>query len=192
MRAKILLAAAVMVTAGPTLAGEKAELNCVQNGYSAAQRAEVDGLLARVNILGEGEDPAMDALGGLVVGSVSACAQQFGWDETEFEAGTLYEFARLLEVGFRRHGQLSGDEIAAVDFALARGDRTALWAALENQAGAGMTIGDDSASDAEANLFGLFILETGLGLDEAKAEQVGIYLAAKAMQRTNSRRFTAQ
>lgn len=192
MRGLLLFAGAALVSATPAAAGEKAELACVQNGYSAQQRAEVDGLLAKVDILGEAEDPAMDALGALVIGSASACATTFDWDETEFESVMLFEFGRLLEIGFRRHGNLTRDEIGAVDEALAQGDRSALWAALEEQLGAGMATGDESVSDENAEVFGLFILETGLGLDDAKAEQVGVYLAAKAMQRFNARQFTAQ
>lgn len=193
MRGFVLLAGAALVTAAaPALAGEQGELSCLQNGYTVAQISEIDGLLGKVSMLGSGEDPAMDALGLVVMTGALACAEKLGWSEAEVEPALFYEFGRLLEVGFLRHGNLSEGEIAKVDTALAKGDRTALWAALEEQLAIGMDGQHDSVSDENATLFGLFMLETGLGLDEAKAEQVGVYLAAKAMQRASARQFVAQ
>lgn len=192
MRAMLLLAGAALMTTAPAFAGEQGELDCVANGYTAEQRAELDGLLADVDLLSQGENPGLDAVGAVVMARASECAMQFEWSEAEVEPALLHEFGRLLEVGFLRHGQLTPSEIAAVDAALARGDRTALWAALEAQLASGMAGDAEIVSDANATVFGLFILETGLGLDEAKAEQVGVYLAAKAMQRASARQFVAQ
>jgi hypothetical protein len=163
----------------------------LQNSYTAQQKTEIDGLLAKMNILGEGEDPAMDAMGVLVLGAVEGCMTKYDWGDTEIEPALLYEFGRLMEVGFLRHGSLSAAEIAKVDAALAQGDRTALWAALEAQLAQGMTGDTESVSDENAAVFGLFIMEAGLPLDEVKGEQVGVYLAAKAMQRASARQFTA-
>ncbi len=192
MRAIVLLAGAALMTAAPAMAREQSELSCLENGYSADQRREIDGLLGQVSLLGSGEDPAMDALGEVVLTGAMACAETLGWSEAEVEPALLYEFGRLMEIGFRRHGNLSEGDIAKVDTALAKGDRTALWAALEDQLALGMNGEPDSVSDESATLFGLFMLESGVGLDEAKAEQVGVYLAAKAMQRASARQFTAQ
>ncbi|MBU7580037.1 MAG: hypothetical protein KAF27_06145 [Porphyrobacter sp.] len=191
MRGMLLLGCAALTIAAPAWAGDKAELACVQKGYTAEQTAQVDGLLAKVNILAEGEDPAMDALGMLVMGVASECMTRYDWSDAEIEPALLYEFGRLMEVGFRRHGSLAASEIAQIDAALGRGDRTSLWAALEEQLAIGMAGQTDSVSDANAEVFGLFIMETGIGLDEAKGEQVGVYLAAKAMQRASARQFTA-
>lgn len=192
MRRLLLLAGAALMTASPALAREQSELACVENGYTAGQRAEIDGLLSKLEILGAGESPAMDALGLVVVTGAMECAEKFGWSEAEVEPALLYEFGRLMEVGFLRHGQLTESEIARVDTALAKGDRTALWTALEDQLAVGMGGDTETVSDENASIFGMFMLETGLGLDEAKAEQVGIYLAAKAMQRASAREFVAR
>ncbi len=191
MRGMLLLGAAALTMAAPAWAGEKGELACLQNSYTAEQKTQIDGLLAKVNILGEGEDPAMDAMGILVLGAAEGCMTRFEWTDTEIEPALLYEFGRLMEVGFLRHGKLSANEIAQVDAALGRGDRTALWAALEAQLAQGMGGDTETVSDENAAVFGLFIMETGLPLDEAKGEQVGVYLAAKAMQRASLRQFTA-
>jgi hypothetical protein len=186
-----MLAGAALTMTAPAWAGEKAELNCVPNAYTAEQKTELDGLLGKINILAEGEDPAMDALGVLVMTTASDCATRFGWSDAELEPALFHELGRLMEIGFVRHGQLSSEEIASVDAALAKGDRTALWAALEEQLAQGMAGDVETVTDANALLFGTFMLESGVGLDEAKAEQVGVYLAAKAMQRASARQFTA-
>lgn len=191
MRAMLLVAGAALTMASPAWAGDKAELACMPKAYSAEQTAEIDGLLARVDIMGEGEDPAMDGLGGVVLSVAMECASQFDWSDAEMEPALLHEFGRLMEVGFVRHGQLSASDIAKIDAALAKGNRASLWAALEEQLTQGMTGGGDEVSDTNAEIFGQFILETGVGLEESKAEQVGVYLAAKAMQRASARQFTA-
>jgi len=187
----LLLGAAALTMAVPAWAGEASELSCLPNSYTAEQKTEIDGLLGKVNLLGEGEDPAMDALGMLVLGVAEDCMTQFDWTEAEIEPALLHEFGRLMEVGFRRTASLSANEIAQVDAALGRGDRTALWAALEAQLAQGMGGDTETVSDENAAVFGLFILETGLALSEAKGEQVGVYLASKAMQRASARQFTA-
>jgi hypothetical protein len=191
MRGMLLLGAAALTMAAPAWAGEASELSCLPNSYTAEQKTEIDGLLGKVNLLGEGEDPAMDALGMLVLGVAEDCMTQFDWTEAEIEPALLHEFGRLMEVGFRRTASLSANEIAQVDAALGRGDRTALWAALEAQLAQGMGGDTETVSDENAAVFGLFILETGLPLSEAKGEQVGVYLASKAMQRASARQFTA-
>lgn len=191
MRGMLLLGAAALTMAVPAWAGEASELSCLPNSYTAEQKTEIDGLLGKVNLLGEGEDPAMDALGMLVLGVAEDCMTQFDWTEAEIEPALLHEFGRLMEVGFRRTASLSANEIAQVDAALGRGDRTALWGALEAQLAQGMGGDTETVSDENAAVFGLFILETGLALSEAKGEQVGVYLASKAMQRASARQFTA-
>jgi hypothetical protein len=188
---RALLLAGALAMASPVQAGESAELSCVPDGYSAAQKSRIDGLLANGNIFDAGENPAMDAIAEVVVGSASDCATQFDWSEAELKPALLHEFGRLMEVGFIRHGALSAGEIAQVDAALAKGDRRSLWAALEKQLAMGMAGEGELLNDASTEVFGLFIIETGLGLDEAKAEQVGVYLAAKAMQRVSARDFAA-
>jgi len=187
----LLVAGAALTMASPAWAGDKAELACISDAYSAEQTAEIDGLLARVDVMGEGEDPAMDGLGALVLGVASDCATRFGWSDAEMEPALLHEFGRLMEIGFLRHGKLAAGDIAKVDAALAKGNRASLWAALEEQLTQGMTGGGDGVSDTNAEIFGQFILETGVGLEETKAELVGVYLAAKAMQRASARQFVA-
>lgn len=195
MRAKLLLAGAALVTglvtATPAFAGERSELACVPDSYTADQKAEIDGLLARIDVLSDGGDAAMDSLGMVVMSGAAGCISQFGWSDAEIEPALLHEFGRLLEVGFLRHGELSKAEIAKVDATLAKGNRDTLWTALEAQISQGMEGDTETVSDENATIFGLFIMETGIGLEQDKAEQVGVYLAAKAMQRASVRQFTA-
>jgi hypothetical protein len=191
MRGMLILAGAALTLASPAAAGDTGELACLEKTYTAAQRAELNGLIGTVNILGTGEDPALARLAELVTTTASACAAQLDWSEAELQPALLFEFGRLMEAGFLRNDKLTEDEMAAIDAALATGDRSDLWAALEEQLGAGMAGDADTVSDQNVDIFGSFILETGVGLDLDKAELVGVYLAAKAMQRASARQFAA-
>jgi hypothetical protein len=188
---KVLLAAvaAALAPASAAEAAEAAEIGCVAQRYSPDQQSELDALLPAVDALGGG---SMEALGALIGGAATQCASTHGWDALQFELALLNELGRLLELAMRRHGPLSSEEIARLDAALAQGDRTALWAALEEQMAAGFSGSDAETNDGGAMLFGSFMLETGIGLDNAKAEQVGAFLAAMAMQRVSARRFAQQ
>lgn len=190
MRAFVLASAALMMASGAQ-AGTGDELACIQQSYTAAQSSQVDRLLPQVDILGSEQSPAMDTLGGIVGETVAGCVMKLKWDDREFESAVLYEVGRLLETGMRRHGPLTQAEIARVDTALARGDRSALWTAIEQQVAVGMNGSEEEISEGDSVLMGAFMLEIGVGLDANKAEQVGAFLATLAMQRASRRQFTA-
>lgn len=191
MRGLMLTGLAIATMATPAWAGDAAELNCVENGYTAQQKAELDRLLGKIDVLGESTDPAMDALGEVVVGAATACMTSFDWSEDELNPAMIYEFGRLMEASFRTGNTLPAGDIAKIDAALGRGDRSALWAVLEEQIDAGMAGEEGDVSDAGAATLGLFIIETGIGTEGTKPELVGVYLTAKAMQRVSARQFTA-
>ncbi len=191
MRAFWLAGSALLMASG-AYAADPEELGCMEQSYSADQSGEINGLLPQIDMLASGDNPAMDAMG-VLVGTVAAdCAATYQWNEAEFEPAILFELGRLMEVAIRRHGPLPQEDITRIDAALAKGDRTALWTALEEQVALGMAGVPDSISDGNAMVFGTFMLETGLGLDEKKAEQVGAFLATRAMQRASRRAFAAQ
>lgn len=193
MMRKMLLAGAALMMGTTAQAGEPGELGCIAKGYTAEQRTELDGLLPKVDFLGgSADDPAMEAFAQIVFASVTSCGEKFSWGDAELEPAMLHEIGRLIEVGFRRHGPFKAEQIAKIDATLAKGDRSALWKALEEQFSIGMSDSDVSVSDENAVVFGQFMDETGLGLDEKTAEQVGVYLAAKVMQRASARNFAAQ
>lgn len=192
MRAMLLLAGPALMIASSASAGEQAELACIQKGYSAEQKAEVDSLVGKVDVIGESNDPALESLGTLVMSVATGCGTQYGWTDPEAGSALLYEFGRLMELGFRRSGKLTNAEIARIDTALGKGDREALWDALEDQIAQGMGGDVETVNEANAEMFGNFILELGLGTDGGKPEQIGVYLAAKAMQRASARNFTSQ
>jgi hypothetical protein len=189
----LLLAGPALMMASAASAGEQAELACIQQGYDAAQKAELDSLVGKVDILGDGNDPAIESLGTLVVSVATGCGTKYGWTDPETGGALLYEFGRLMELGFRRSGKLTNAEIAKIDTALDKGDRDPLWAALEAQIAQGMSGDVETVNGANAEIFGTFILELGIdNVEEDKAEQIGVYLAAKAMQRASARDFTSQ
>lgn len=190
MRGYVLGAASLLMASGAQ-AGNGDELACMQQSYTAEQSGQLDRLLPQVDLLGSSQSPAMDTLGGIVGEVVAGCVMKLKWEDREFESAVLFEVGRLLETGMRRHGPLTQAEISRVDTALARGDRTALWTAIEQQVAIGMSGGEEEISDADSVLMGAFMLEIGVGLDVNKAEQVGAFLATRAMQRASRREFTA-
>lgn len=192
MRGSFVLAGAALMIASPGHAGDVKELACAEQAYTLEQRAQIDGLLPQIDILSAGDNPALDELGALVGMTAMQCGDQLQWDEADFEPAILFELGRLMEIGMRRHGPLTPAEIAKVENALAKGDRTRLWSAIEEQVAVGMTGGEASVSDDNAVVFGAFMLEAGLGLDVEKAEYVGAFLATMAMQRASTRIFAAE
>ena len=191
MRAFVLGGAALLM-ASAAQAGNGDELRCMQKSYTAAQNGQLDRLLPQVDLLGNADSPAMDPLGELVGEVVMGCATKHDWTDIEFETAILFEIGRLLETGMRRHGPLKQAEIAKVDAALARGDRSALWSAIERQVAVGMSGEEAVISDDDTVVMGAFMLEIGVGFDMTKAEQVGAFLATRAMQRASRREFTAE
>jgi hypothetical protein len=191
MRGLLFLAgAAALTTAVPAWAGDASELAFVKDGYTAEQRSEIDRLVTQVDMLGDEQDMTMDDLGFVVLDSALRYSEKFGWGDDELQPAMPYELGPLLEIGFVRQGKLAASDIAKIDATLAKGDRTALWAAMEEQVGVGMS-GEGDVGDGNAALFGIFLLETGIGLEDDKAELAGIYLGAKAMQRVSARQFVA-
>ena len=52
MRAMLLLAGPALMMASAASAGEQAELACIQKGYTAEQKAEVDSLVGKIDVIG--------------------------------------------------------------------------------------------------------------------------------------------
>lgn len=186
------LAGMALALASGAQAGELAELDCMAKSYTTDQSREIDRLLPAVDMLAAGENPEMNALGMLVGSAAMECASSFEWDDAEFEPAVFFELGRLMEQAVRRHGPLPREDVARIDQALAKGDRAALWRALEEQVALGVAGQPDSISNANAMVLGAFMLEIGAGLDEAKGEQVGVLLATMAMQRSSRRAFAGQ
>jgi hypothetical protein len=189
---KLMFAGIALMMASAAQAGEPGELACIPQGYTAAQKADIDALLPKVDFLFSSEDDqAMTSLAVIAMASAASCTDKFGWSEAELEPALIHELGRLLETGFRRHGPFTPAQFDKIDATLAKGDRTAVWKALEEQFSKGMDGGDVSVSTANALVLGAFIMETGIGADEKTGELVGVYLAAKVMQRSTARDFAA-
>ncbi len=192
MRRMLLLAGVALMLASGARAADKAELGCIAETYTAEQRGQIDALLPRVNLLSGGADPAVDELGIVIATTAAECSETFSWNEAQLETAFLYEFGRAAELAIRRHGPLSASDIAKVDAALGKGDRTTLWNALEAQVASGMAGDTETVEPGAALVFGAFMMETGVNLDGDMPEQVGAFLATKAMQRMSARDFSDQ
>jgi hypothetical protein len=104
----------------------------------------------------------------------------------------FFELGRLMEQAIRRHGPLNRDEVAKIDATLAKGDRSSLWMALEEQVALGVSGQTGEVSPRNEMLFEAFMVELGIGMDQAKGEQVGAFLGALTMQRVSRRTFAEQ
>lgn len=189
---RVLLAAAAMMMAQPALAEGPGDLTCMAQSYSPEQRAELDALLPEFKVENGGNDLVGNQMGELVVIVANECMTRLGWSEEQLLPAVLFELGRFMEIAFVRHGPLSTEELERIEATLADGDRTALWNALETEVQVGMSGQASDGGTDNALIYGQFMLEAGFGLDTAKAEQIGILLGAKAMQRFSTREFGAQ
>lgn len=181
-------ALALPLLATPAFAQDKG-LNCMAESYSASQRAELDDLATRARFGEEGTNSAADAMGDMAMQAVQECIAQRGWTQEQAMYAAFYELGRVSEAGFRASGQLSDSDLAAIDRALATGDRSALWAGVERGLMGGMTGSNAEPSTGDAITMGAFILGTGLGEDEAV--RIGILLGFMGLQRVGEREFLA-
>lgn len=189
---RILLAGAALMMAQPAFAAGPNDLTCMANTYSAEQQAKLDALLPQFKIENGGADPVATAMGEVIFVAVTDCMAQHDWNESQIMPAILFEIGRFMEAAFAQYGPMTAEEISRLEDALAKGDRTELWAALEGEVKAGMTGEPKAGGPNNAILYGRFMLEAGFGLDTTKAEQIGIFLGAKAMQRFSQREFGAQ
>jgi hypothetical protein len=189
---KFLLAAAAIMMAQPALAAGPEGLACMANSYTPEQQAQLDALLPQLKIENGGADPVGMQMGEVAIAAATECSTRLGWGEAQLLPAVLFEIGRFMEAAFVKHGPMSAEELERIEATLADGDRTALWEALEGEVRSGMTGQASQDGTDNALIYGQFMLEAGFGLDTTKAEQIGILLGAKAMQRFSTREFGAQ
>ncbi|WAT18116.1 hypothetical protein OZN62_00635 [Aurantiacibacter sp. MUD11] len=183
------LALALPLGATPALAQQKG-LTCMESAYTDSQRSEIAELGPQVRF-GDGNaaNPAADRLGSIAMAAVEQCITRHGWNEELAMYAAFYELGRLNNIAYRASGELTPTQLRQIDDALATGDRTRLWEAIERGLMGGMT-GQDSAPPAgDAITLGAFVLGAGLGDDEANAVKVGILLGFMGLQRVGEREF---
>jgi hypothetical protein len=187
-------AALVLSVTNPAAAqaAEPDELGCIAATYSPEQQGEVDALLPGLDLLFQRRSAMLDQLSLIILASASVCDSTYDWSDAEQESAMPNELGRLMELALRRHGRLTGEDVARVDALLATGDRSALWAALERHIGIGLAGRNEAIAHDEAIVMGQFIGDTGVGPEERKIEEISVYLAAKTMQRISARAFAVQ
>lgn len=192
MMRRFSLAAVAVMMAQPALAADPQSLTCMAQSYTAEQQGQLDNWLPSLKIDEAGNDPVANQMGEMIFIVTSGCKEMHGWSDTQFQPAFLFEFGRIMELAFTRYGPMTREEIARLEATLAKGDRAALWSALEGEVISGMSGEAATTSTGNAMLYGQFMIEAGFGLDATKAEQIGIFLGAKAMQRYSEREFGAQ
>jgi len=101
-----------------------------------------------------------------------------------------YELGRVMERGYRESGELTVEQLATFDATLAKGDRTALWASVENVLVASMIEGAAQPDSSDYLVFGMFFEELSAVPDPGFDEKVGMLLGLMSMQEYSAREFT--
>ena len=180
---------AVAALATPLQAQDSVE--CTQNTYTEAQKQKIAEILPRFTGDVAAEEAANIELGDSAGGVVDICAQEHGWTAEEKELAAVFEFSRLREVAFRQHGPMPAQDIAKLDAALAKGDRTALWQAMENQVLVGYTGEPSPTEQQDITILGAFLIGLGYAFQNDKNEQFGMLMGFMALQRYGKREFAA-
>lgn len=181
---------AAALAAAPLVAQAEENLDCVASGYTADERAAMNGHVASYRyVSGAGASDAEQSIGIVATEVVQRCATEFGWSEDAFILATMNEYSRQLERGLRENGQLDGDLLRQIDGMLLS-DGGAIWPISERMVMSALGEGDGmTEADSEA----LTVLAERLGIaDEPFTQQVvGALLGAMAMQRIGRRLFAA-
>ncbi|MEL7189853.1 MAG: hypothetical protein AAGK17_09915 [Pseudomonadota bacterium] len=184
----------LIILSTPTWAQEDQSLGCLKTGYSAEEQIKLDALLPEFDALGE--SAVEEDLVAIVYDAVTRCSETEDWSDKQVEMALMHEFGRISEIAFSNYGPLSGDEIAGINSALAKGNRSEIWATIEKQVETEINGTDEELTNAADKrgeiLLGLFAFEVGLADDLKKAELLGVFLSFKAMQRWATREFEAQ
>ncbi|MEM7779148.1 MAG: hypothetical protein AAF697_02010 [Pseudomonadota bacterium] len=186
------LACALLLAPSAVLAQHEVpeSLTCLERSYTAQQNARINELLPTMMP----EDQAQsEELASYAASAAQICGSRYGWNRAQHVNAVVYEFSRLQEYRFRNYGPLSPEQLAGFDMALAAGDRSELWSAMESQINVAADM-SESANDSDAEgreadvVIGEFAVEVGLETG-SKAEQMGELLGYMALQRWARQKF---
>jgi hypothetical protein len=182
-----LLAASLAV---PGVARAAGGVECMAKSYDAGELSQIAALSKRLSFDAQGSS-AGEALAQITTKVAYECSDQHGWPESVFYYAVIYELGRLSEAAYRRSGRLTDEQIRRLDSALATGDRSHVWAVMEDAVMAGLENREPVTTPQEDMLMAGFLLSAGFGDDEAVGERVGELLGTMALQRVGRREFNA-
>lgn len=182
---------ALALSSAPALAQGKG-IDCMANSYTASQRARMAEIGPDVSF-GDGgtTNAAADELGDIAMAAVEQCLTRHGWTQEQAMYAAFYELGRVSEAGFRASGELTPEQLRRIDEALATGDRSRLWAAVERGLTGGMVDDGSGPPPGDAIAMGAFVLGAGIEATERNGERVGILLGFMGLQRLGRREFLA-
>jgi hypothetical protein len=189
------LALAVLAQAAP-VAGQEAGPNgvtCIAQSYGAQTASEIESLFSEIDFDDDDSGLSFDQLVTLQIAAAEACTESHGWSEERLKAAFLFEFGRLAEAAFRRHGFLSAENLAAIDAGLEAVDQTGLWAALEPAIITAMRLDEDAVGTMDLDQPDLveFFAKSGMPVDVAVRKKAAALLYVMALQRIGTRDFAA-
>lgn len=179
----ILIASASTASAADTL-------GCMAQSYDAADLARIEALSTNFSI-DQVKDEKADSLGDVAFKAAAVCADSNSWSDDQIYYAMLFEVGRLSEAAYRRSDALTADQFRKLDMALARQDRTELWAILEKSTIASLNDQEPPTTSQEKIKLGIFAIAAGVGADETSGEHVGVLLGLMSMQRYAQREFEA-
>ena len=111
------------------------------------------------------------------------CANIHDWAGEVVEAAVLYEIGRMGEAAIRAGSYLAVGDIVTLDAALASGDRSGFWRAIETTVASETDTANWLGAREAAAEIDRFIIELGVDPDSDRAERLGVLFGLMGLQR---------
>lgn len=184
---------AAALAAAPVSVQAADHLDCVAQGYDAAQQKTIDGFVKTFTADKLDKGKTRSDLMSVFAVRAGVCADEYGWSPDAILNAVFYQVGAVMEKGLRHNTPLSGPDMVRLEKAIAAADQDRLWPVLEKMMGA--TIFGDPAEDVtdEDNLYlGLVIMSSGIPMNDKNGSFAGALLASQAIQRLAGKRFGSE
>jgi len=180
-----VLGGLLLGTPGAALAA--GPLDCMAQTYDAGELAEIGGFSEGFSLDTDAEGSNSADIADFALVAADECAGQYDWSDDQVYFAMIYEVSRLSETAYRESGSMPTDQLQLLDSALAKRERTELWALLERAAVAGLNGEQADFNRQEEFMMGAFVLSAKI--DDALAEKVGELMGIMALKRYAQREF---
>lgn len=186
-----LIGAAMM---GAALAGAPAEaaanIECMDDGYSAADEKVFQDFFANFTVASMNQEGASDAYTAPIATRAANCALSNGWNEAAITNAIFYRMSVMLAAALELKSPLTKDQMTRLEDTIAKADQARLRAIL----GPGIEASMNSQSGPELSeedtmYLGLVVIGAGLPQDDGIGEYVGALLGARMMAEIAAEKF---
>lgn len=180
-----LSAAPALLAASPAHAQGTAT-PCVQAQYTDADRTAIEGFVGGFDISSGVGNIDYSALMPGMMEAIQTCAAKNEWDDQRIFIASMAEIGRVAELGFRKK-IFSADEQARMETQLATPAGEEVMQVFEAMSLSMIGLEEFDVTPQQLETMGQFLIDSGIGED--KAEAVGAYMAAIALQRVVVKRY---